>query len=123
VTGFHEAIGDTLALSVSTPKHLKSLGLLDAGFELTQEAQLAFLLRMALFKIAFLPYSYIMDVYRWKVFNGSIPFERLNEGWWQLRYELFTLMRSLDGKMRVLMTTFKGYPLAKISLGVSPQRG
>lgn len=27
--GFHEAIGDVLALSVSTPKHLQSIGLLD----------------------------------------------------------------------------------------------
>ena len=28
VLGFHEAIGDTIALAVSTPAHLQSLGLL-----------------------------------------------------------------------------------------------
>ncbi|CAG0914789.1 unnamed protein product, partial [Notodromas monacha] len=83
--GFHEAIGDTLALSVSTPKHLKSIGLLSEDFKVDDEAELAFLLRMALEKVAFLPYSYAMDLYRWKIFDGSITSENLNSEWWKLR--------------------------------------
>ncbi len=62
--GFHEAIGDTLALSVATPKHLKKIGLLDESFELGQEAQLAFLLKMALEKVAFLPFGYMWATFR-----------------------------------------------------------
>ncbi|CAG0925443.1 unnamed protein product, partial [Notodromas monacha] len=83
--GFHEAIGDTLALSVSTPKHLKSIGLLSEDFKVDDEAELAFLLRMALEKVAFLPFSYAMDLYRWKIFDGSITTKNLNSEWWKLR--------------------------------------
>ncbi|CAG0920638.1 unnamed protein product [Notodromas monacha] len=83
--GFHEAIGDTLALSVATPVHLKKIGLLDPNFELDENSQLGFLLRMAMEKVAFLPFGYIMDLYRWKVFNGSIATENLNQEWWNLR--------------------------------------
>ncbi|KAM3592839.1 uncharacterized protein V6R79_026353 [Siganus canaliculatus] len=82
--GFHEAIGDVLALSVSTPKHLQSIGLLDKVEENT-ETDINFLMSMALDKIAFLPFGYLMDQWRWKVFDGRIPTSEYNKEWWNLR--------------------------------------
>jgi len=80
--GFHEAIGDTIALSV-TPEYLKEIGLLDqvppAGDDTPQ------LLRMALDKIAFLPFGLLVDQWRWKVFSGEITPEHYNATWWELR--------------------------------------
>ena len=79
--GFHEAVGDTVALSV-TPEYLKEIGLLDevppAGNDVPQ------LLKDALDKIAFLPFGLLVDQWRWKVFSGEIPPERYNETWWEL---------------------------------------
>lgn len=82
--GFHEAIGDVLALSVSTPNHLKSIGLLDK-VESNTESDINFLMSMALDKIAFLPFGYLMDQWRWKVFDGRIPSTEYNKEWWNLR--------------------------------------
>ncbi|XP_033975630.1 angiotensin-converting enzyme [Trematomus bernacchii] len=82
--GFHEAIGDVLALSVSTPKHLQSIGLLDKA-ESNYESDINFLMSMALDKIAFLPFGYLMDQWRWKVFDGRIPSSEYNKEWWNLR--------------------------------------
>ncbi|XP_070846561.1 angiotensin-converting enzyme [Chaetodon trifascialis] len=82
--GFHEAIGDVLALSVSTPKHLHSIGLLDK-VESNYESDINFLMSMALDKIAFLPFGYLMDQWRWKVFDGRIPPTEYNKEWWNLR--------------------------------------
>ncbi|CAI9581972.1 unnamed protein product [Staurois parvus] len=82
--GFHEAIGDVLALSVSTPKHLNSIGLLDK-VEDNPESEINYLLSIALDKIAFLPFGYLMDQWRWKVFDGRIPDTEYNQQWWNLR--------------------------------------
>ncbi|XP_038076505.1 angiotensin-converting enzyme-like [Patiria miniata] len=82
--GFHEAVGDTLALSVSTPKHLKAVGLLDEVQD-DYEADINFLMSMALDKIAFLPFGYLMDKWRWAVFDGTITPENFNAEWWKLR--------------------------------------
>ena len=82
--GFHEAIGDVLALSVSTPKHQQSIGLLDK-VENNHESEINFLMSMALDKIAFLPFGYLMDQWRWKVFDGRIPPTEYNKEWWNLR--------------------------------------
>ncbi|MCP3661004.1 MAG: hypothetical protein GY696_00675, partial [Gammaproteobacteria bacterium] len=85
--GFHEAIGDTIALSVSTPGHLNKIGLLsnhDYQPNNTQQ-NINFLYKQALEKIAFLPFGYLIDNYRWKVFDGTIPMNNLNSGWWALR--------------------------------------
>ncbi|KAG8447001.1 hypothetical protein GDO86_014445 [Hymenochirus boettgeri] len=82
--GFHEAIGDVLALSVSTPKHLNSIGLLDK-VEDNPESDINFLMSIALDKIAFLPFGYLMDQWRWKVFDGRIPETEYNQQWWNLR--------------------------------------
>uniref|UniRef100_A0A2K6BQB8 Angiotensin-converting enzyme n=1 Tax=Macaca nemestrina TaxID=9545 RepID=A0A2K6BQB8_MACNE len=82
--GFHEAIGDVLALSVSTPKHLHSLNLLSSEGG-SHEHDINFLMKMALDKIAFIPFSYLVDQWRWRVFDGSITKENYNQEWWSLR--------------------------------------
>ncbi|TSK14531.1 Angiotensin-converting enzyme [Bagarius yarrelli] len=83
--GFHEAIGDVLSLSVSTPKHLHTIGLLETLTDDT-ETDINYLLKMALEKIAFLPFGYLIDQWRWGVFSGRTPPERYNSEWWYLRY-------------------------------------
>jgi peptidyl-dipeptidase A len=80
--GFHEAIGDTIALSV-TPEYLVKLGLLDKAPDPSKDVGL--LMHKALEKIAFLPFGLVIDQWRWKVFSGEIPPEKYNETWWQLR--------------------------------------
>ncbi len=80
--GFHEAVGDAVALSV-TPAYLVELGLLES--EPDASADLGLLLRMGLDKVAFLPFGLVVDQWRWKVFSGEITPEDYNAGWWQLR--------------------------------------
>uniref|UniRef100_A0A8B9ZHT4 Angiotensin-converting enzyme n=1 Tax=Anas platyrhynchos TaxID=8839 RepID=A0A8B9ZHT4_ANAPL len=82
--GFHEAIGDVMSLSVSTPSHLKEIGLLSSATE-DAESSINYLLKMALEKIAFLPFGYLIDQWRWNVFNGHTPPSRYNYDWWYLR--------------------------------------
>ncbi|MDO6618383.1 MULTISPECIES: M2 family metallopeptidase [unclassified Shewanella] len=80
--GFHEAIGDTIALSI-TPSYLKQIGLLD---EVPDESKdIGLLLRQALDKIAFMPFGLMIDQWRWKVFNGEISPAQYNQAWWDLR--------------------------------------
>jgi peptidyl-dipeptidase A len=80
--GFHEAIGDTIALSV-TPEYLVKIGLIAKVPDTSKDIGL--LLHRALDKIAFLPFGLVIDQWRWKVFSGEIPPEKYNEAWWQLR--------------------------------------
>ncbi|MBX3210910.1 MAG: M2 family metallopeptidase [Labilithrix sp.] len=81
--GFHEGIGDTLALSV-TPDYLKNLGLLDAVPK-GDKGRINFQMKMALDKIAFLPFGLMIDKWRWDVFAGKTPKAKYNEAWWALR--------------------------------------
>ncbi|XP_046341575.2 angiotensin-converting enzyme-like isoform X2 [Haliotis rufescens] len=83
-SAFHEAVGDTMALSVVTREHLHSIGLIDTATR-TEDGDIADLLTMALFKVAFLPYGYLIDKWRWRVFSGDIPDEDLNKEYWKLR--------------------------------------
>jgi peptidyl-dipeptidase A len=80
--GFHEAIGDSIALSI-TPAYLKTLGLTDT--EPPAEADIPLQLRTALDKVAFLPFALALDKWRWQVFSGEIKPEDYNKAWWQLR--------------------------------------
>jgi peptidyl-dipeptidase A len=80
--GFHEAVGDTLALSI-TPEYLAQLGLLDEVPDAA--ADLGLLMDKALEKIAFLPFGLLVDQWRWKVFAGEVGPDGYNELWWQLR--------------------------------------
>jgi peptidyl-dipeptidase A len=82
--GFHEAIGDTIALSV-TPEYLVKIGLLNQAPDASHDT--GQLLRKALEKIAFLPFGLMIDKWRWDVFSGKIPPDRYNQAWWDLVLE------------------------------------
>lgn len=80
--GFHEAVGDTIALSI-TPEYLVKLGLLEKAPDTSKDIGL--LLRTALEKVAFFPFGLLIDQWRWKVFSGEVTPENYNQTWWQLR--------------------------------------
>jgi peptidyl-dipeptidase A len=82
--GFHEAVGDTIALSV-TPEYLMKIGLIEEQPPVA--ADIALLLREALDKVAFLPFGLFIDKWRWEVFAGRIGPEEYNERWWSLRLQ------------------------------------
>ena len=82
--GFHEAVGDTIALSV-TPAYLVKVGLIKK--EPPPSADIALLLRDAMDKLAFLPFGVLMDKWRWGVFSGQITPANYNKAWWDLRRE------------------------------------
>jgi peptidyl-dipeptidase A len=81
--GFHEAIGDALTLSI-TPGYLKQLNLIketpkdDKGLINVQ-------MKLALEKIAFLPFGKLIDQWRWDVFSGKTKPADYNKAWWELR--------------------------------------
>jgi peptidyl-dipeptidase A len=81
--GFHEAIGDTIALSV-TPDYLKTIGLLDATPK-GDHGRINNLMKTALDKIAFLPFGLLIDKWRWDVFSGKTTPDHYNSSWWDLR--------------------------------------
>ena len=82
--GFHEGIGDTIALSI-TPEYLVRVGLLNRAPAASSDIGL--LLRQALDKVAFLPFGLLVDQWRWKVFAGEIVPSEYNDAWWELREE------------------------------------
>lgn len=82
--GFHEAIGDMIALSI-TPGYLKTIGLLDETPDASKD--LGLLMNQALEKISFMPFGLLMDKWRWQVFSGELTPATYNDGWWALRTE------------------------------------
>ena len=82
--GFHEAIGDSINLSM-TEGYLASVGLLPEGRKSSREALINRQMKVAADKIAFLPFGKLVDQWRWGVFSGAIPPEKYNEAWWELR--------------------------------------
>jgi peptidyl-dipeptidase A len=80
--GFHAAVGDTIALSV-TPEYLKEIGLL--AQVPPESADTGYLLKMALDKVAFLPFGLLIDKWRWQVFSGEITPAQYNKLWWDLK--------------------------------------
>lgn len=80
--GFHEAIGDSIALAI-TPQYLKELHLIDEVPP--AEADIPLQLRTALDKIAFLPFGLLIDKWRWEVFSGEVKPADYNKAWWALR--------------------------------------
>ena len=80
--GFHEAIGDSIALSI-TPAYLKQLGLIDQIPP--PDADIPLLLRTAMDKVAFLPFGLLIDKWRWEVFSGQVKPTDYNKAWWALR--------------------------------------
>nr|WP_277923469.1 M2 family metallopeptidase [Sphingomonas sp. TREG-RG-20F-R18-01] len=82
--GFHEAIGDFVALSI-TPDYLVRIGLLDQSRVPSADKDIGLLLRQAMDKVAFLPFGLLIDKYRWGVFSGAIPATQYEKGWDDLR--------------------------------------
>jgi peptidyl-dipeptidase A len=80
--GFHEAVGDTIALSV-TPEYLKKIGLIETVPPASGDTD--YLLQQALEKVAFLPFGLVIDKWRWQVFSGQVKPEQYNKAWWDLR--------------------------------------
>lgn len=89
--GFHEAIGDMLALAI-TPDYLVEIGLLDADKVPGADKDLGLLLRQAMDKVAFLPFGLLVDKWRWDVFNGNITPDNYTKAWHdlKLRYQGIT---------------------------------
>lgn len=84
--GFHEAIGDFVALSI-TPDYLVNINLLDRAQVPGAEKDIGLLLRQAMDKVAFLPFGLLMDKWRWGVFSGQIPTGEYQKGWDALRLQ------------------------------------
>lgn len=84
--GFHEAIGDMIALSV-TPEYLVQIGLLPRNKVPSADKDIGLLLRQAMDKVAFLPFGLLVDKWRWRVFNGEIGPAYYNQGWNDLRLQ------------------------------------
>jgi peptidyl-dipeptidase A len=84
--GFHEAVGDAVALAV-TPEYLRKVGLLETVPSAEKDTLL--LLTQALDKVVFLPFASLVDRWRWDVFSGKTPPARYNAAWWALmaRYQ------------------------------------
>lgn len=82
--GFHEAIGDFIALSI-TPEYLQKIGLIETLPDAS--ADVGLLMRQALDKIAFLPFGLLVDEWRWGVLRGEITPDEYNSAWWALRRE------------------------------------
>jgi len=80
--GFHEAIGDAIALAI-TPEYLHKVGLLESVPEASND--IPELLKQALDRVAFLPFGLMIDQWRWKVFSGEIAPADYNKSWWELR--------------------------------------
>lgn len=82
--GFHEAIGDFIALSV-TPEYLVQIGLLDRSKVPSADKDIGLLLRQAMDKVAFMPFGYVVDKWRYGVFDGSTPPTGYNQAWVDLK--------------------------------------
>lgn len=82
--GFHEAIGDTIALSI-TPEYLVQIGLLDRAQVPSADKDIGLLLRQAMDKVAFLPFGLLIDRWRWQVFSGAVKPADYNTAWTAMR--------------------------------------
>ncbi len=82
--GFHEAIGDFVALSI-TPDYLVKINLLDPAKVPAADKDIGLLLRQAMDKVAFLPFGLMVDKYRWQLFSGEIPADQMQAGWDKIR--------------------------------------
>src|SRR3546814_18345232 len=67
-----------------TPEYLRSIGLVGEQQQ-SREALINAQMRMALAKVAFLPFGLMIDRWRWGVFDGSIKPDQYNQAWWDLK--------------------------------------
>ncbi len=82
--GFHEAIGDFIALN-GTPEYLAQIGVIRRNQIPPASADMGLLMEQALGKISFLPFALTVDQWRWRVFRGEVTPAQYNEAWWELR--------------------------------------
>jgi len=93
--GFHEAIGDAVALSI-TPEYLVQIGLLPRSRVPSADKDIGLLLRQAMDKVAFLPFGLLVDRYRWGIFDGSISPAEYNTAWTKLRTDYQGIVPPVD---------------------------
>lgn len=93
--GFHEAVGEIMSLSAATPKHLKSIGLLPSNFQEDDETEINFLLKQALTIVGTLPFTYMLEKWRWMVFQDKIPREQWTKKWWEMKREIVGVVEPL----------------------------
>ncbi|KAM7405919.1 hypothetical protein PAMP_000332 [Pampus punctatissimus] len=86
--GFHEAVGEIMSLSAATPSHLLDLKLLPADFNYDNETEINFLLKQALTIVATLPFTYMLEEWRWQVFAGNITEDEWMKRWWEMKRDL-----------------------------------
>ncbi|XP_029855025.1 angiotensin-converting enzyme 2 [Aquila chrysaetos chrysaetos] len=86
--GFHEAVGEIMSLSAATPQHLKSLDLLEPTFQEDEETEINFLLKQALTIVGTMPFTYMLEKWRWMVFKGEITKEEWTKRWWEMKREI-----------------------------------
>ncbi|KAM6211277.1 angiotensin-converting enzyme 2 [Sarcoramphus papa] len=86
--GFHEAVGEIMSLSAATPQHLKSLDLLEPTFQEDQETEINFLLKQALTIVGTMPFTYMLEKWRWMVFRGEITKQEWMKRWWEMKREI-----------------------------------
>ncbi|KAJ7417836.1 angiotensin I converting enzyme 2 [Willisornis vidua] len=86
--GFHEAVGEIMSLSAATPEHLKSLGLLEPTFQEDEETEINFLLKQALTIVGTMPFTYMLEKWRWMVFRGEITKQEWTKRWWEMKREI-----------------------------------
>ena len=87
--GFHEGVADILSLAVGTATYFQRLGLLDEDLDVgDEETNINILFDMALERIAFLPFGYLVDKFRWDVYSGVTSKQNMNCHWWKLRREI-----------------------------------
>uniref|UniRef100_A0A3P8ZXN9 Angiotensin-converting enzyme n=1 Tax=Esox lucius TaxID=8010 RepID=A0A3P8ZXN9_ESOLU len=93
--GFHEAVGEIMSLSAATPKHLVSLKLLPSDFKEDNETSINFLMKQALTIVATLPFTYMLEEWRWQVFQGTIPKDQWMLRWWEMKREMVGVVEPL----------------------------
>ncbi|XP_078415661.1 angiotensin-converting enzyme 2 [Cetorhinus maximus] len=93
--GFHEGVGEIMSLSAATPMYLKSLGLLPDTFIEKNETDINFLLKQALTIVGTLPFTYMMEEWRWKMFQGRIPKNKWMKKFWEMKREMVGVVEPL----------------------------
>ncbi|XP_042312779.1 angiotensin-converting enzyme 2 [Sceloporus undulatus] len=93
--GFHEAVGEIMSLSAATPKHLKTLGLLEPTFQEDSETDINFLLKQALTIVGTMPFTYMLEKWRWMVFSGQIPKDQWIRKWWEMKRDTVGVVEPL----------------------------
>jgi len=87
--GFHEGVADILSLAVGTAEYFQRLGLVGEEVDVAdEETNINILFDMALERIAFLPFGYLVDKFRWDVYSGVTSKEEMNCHWWKLRNQI-----------------------------------